>query len=399
MTFRADHAAIWIVTIARRKATVFATLFSLAAAAQTILLTVVPLEALRLLGDARAVSLLYLVIGFTGLAGRLAIPLLCLLIRRRWVFSLGSFALVAGAILLSLETPIGLVLGLILCTFAYSCYEITTNLYVLDNIPRRELGRFEPTRIFFAAAPWALGPWLGVYLQRNLAAMAPYAIASLAALLLLVFFWILRFNENTALSAMRSRPANPLRYLRRFFVQPRLRVAWLLAAGRTAWWSMFFVYSPIFAVKSGLGAEAGGVIVSIGTAWMCSVPLWGSLGQRYGLRRLLIAGYSATGLLTLLAAAFLHASSLLGAALLLLAALGAETIDGAGNSLFLRAVHPYERAEMTAVYATYRDLAQFVPPALFALLLSMFDLASVFVAGGAMMLLLAIFARYISRNI
>jgi hypothetical protein len=98
-------------------------------------------------------------------------------------------------------------------------------------------------------------------------------------------------------------------------------------------------------------------------------------------------------------AAFLHASSLLGAALLLLTALGAETIDGAGNSLFLRAVHPYKRAEMTAVYATYRDLAQFAPPAFFALLLSMFDLASVFVAAGAMMLLLAIFARYVSRNI
>ena len=42
----------------------------------------------------------------------------------------------------------------------------------------------------------------------------------------------------------------------------------------------------------------------------------------------------------------------------MLAGFGAEMIDGAGNLLFLRAVHPYERSEMTTVFVSYRDVAQ-----------------------------------------
>ncbi|MGO8866687.1 MAG: hypothetical protein ACLQME_09315, partial [Alphaproteobacteria bacterium] len=122
------------------------------------------------------------------------------------------------------------------------------------------------------------------------------------------------------------------------------------------------------------------------------------LGRRYGLRRLLLAGYAAAGVLTL-TAALATALPPLGAVMLVLAALGAETLDGAGNLLFLRAVHPYERAEMTTVFVSYRDLAQLAPPAAFSVLLSLFSLPSVFVAGGLMMLALATQTRHIPRRL
>ena len=398
MPVRTIHAAPWIAALAQRKAAVFASLFFLSAVAQTILLTVVPLEALRLLGDVRAVSIAYFSVGIAGLLGRLGIPWLARLIRRRFVFTLGTLLVAVAASLLASETVLGLLLGLALNIFAFACIEVTLNLYVLDHIPRHELGHFEPARIFVAAAPWTLGPWLGVYLEKSLAAALPYAIASGAAFFLLALFWVLRLKENTALQAMHRPPPNPLRYLRRFYLQPRLRLAWALAAGRASWWNMFFVYAPIFAVTAGLGAETGGVIVSLGAAWMWSVPLWGWLGRRHGLRRLLTAGYSATGVMSLAMAAASGVPAL-GAMALVMAAFAAETLDGAGNLLFLRAVHPYERAEMTTVFVSYRDAAQLAPPALFSALLSFFALPSVFVAGGLMMLALGRLARHIPRRL
>jgi MFS family permease len=148
---------------------------------------------------------------------------------------------------------------------------------------------------------------------------------------------------------------------------------------------MFYVYAPIFAVTSGLGAETGGIVASIGTGWIWLVPFWGWVGRRFGLRRLLQAGYAAAGVLSI-CVALAFSTPWLGAILLVLAALGTETIDGAGNLLFLRAVHPYERSEMTTVFVSFRDVAQLGPPTVFALLLSLFSLPSVFVAGGLMML-------------
>jgi MFS transporter, ACDE family, multidrug resistance protein len=380
------------------KSTVLATLFFLAGLAQTITMTVLPIEALRLAGDAREVSALYFGVGVAGFIGRLTIPSLTRAIHRVGVIALGTGAICASAALLATTGTItGLMTGLFLNVFAFACSDVVLNLYVLDHVPRNELGRFEAKRIFFAAAPYTLGPWLGVYLQVSVASWVPFALSGVTAIVLLGFFLSSRLAVRTVLKAPGRQSLNPIRYLRRFFAQPRLFLAWGLAAGRTAWWGMFMVYAPIFAVQSGLGAEIGGAIVSVGLGAMWSIPLWGWLGRRFGLRRLLIAGYAATGFATF-AVALAMGTSGLGAALLVLSALAAETIDGAGNSLYLRAVHPHERSEMTAVFITYRDAAQLVPPAVFAVLLTVFELQAVFVAGGLMMLALAGLARYIPRR-
>ena len=54
---------------------------------------------------------------------------------------------------------------------------------------------------------------------------------------------------------------------------------------------------------------------------------------------------------------------------------------------------------MTAVFATYRDASQLAPPGLFALLLRIFELPAVFVAGGLGMLVLAHFARDLPKRL
>ena len=265
------------------------------------MLTVVPLEALYLLGSARTVTLLHVGTGLVAATVRFSIPYLLRLVRRRFVFTLGTLSLAVSSILLAFNGVPALAVGLVLRTFAFACIEITSQLYLLDRVPRHALKHFEPIRIFASAGPWTVGPWFGVYLQHTLAFAAPFGIAAGAALILLILFWSLRLGENAMLTSMRRPPPNPARYLRRFFAQPRLRLAWTLAAARSSWWSMFYVYAPIFAVTSGLGAEAGGIVVSIGTGWIWLVPVWGWVGRRFGLRRLLQAGYAVAGVLSICA--------------------------------------------------------------------------------------------------
>jgi MFS transporter, ACDE family, multidrug resistance protein len=142
----------------RRMILIFLGLFIVPGVAQSVLLTVVPLEALRLLGTARAVTLLYVVAGLAALIGRLSIPLLVQQIQRRFVFSLGASLLVVSAALLASGGPTTFACGLALSSFAFACIEITSNLYVLDHIPRHALRHFEPARIFACAGSWTFGP-------------------------------------------------------------------------------------------------------------------------------------------------------------------------------------------------------------------------------------------------
>jgi hypothetical protein len=48
---------------------------------------------------------------------------------------------------------------------------------------------------------------------------------------------------------------------------------------------------------------------------------------------------------------------------------------------------------MTAVYPTYRDVGELAPPGVFSLLLKVFELPAVFVAGGVGIFALAMLSR------
>ncbi|MCX7384319.1 MAG: hypothetical protein NT133_23525 [Alphaproteobacteria bacterium] len=379
-----------------RQGAAFLALFFFPSVAQAALLTVLPLGALRLLGTPRAVTLLYAATGLAAVAGRFAIPYLVSLLGRRLVFALGAVALAASSLLFAIDVLPAFAAALVLNTVAIGCLDITTQLYLLDNVPRQALRHFEPTRIFAAAAPWTFGPWFGIYLQENVAFIAPFAVVVVTAAALLGLFFALGLTENTV--ATTSGSTNPLRYLPRFFSQPRLVLAWTLTSARSSWWSVFFLYAPILAVTSGLSPETGGIVVSIGTGWTWMVPLWGWAGRRFGLRALMRVGYFGAGILSL-AAATAAGLPWLGAVFLVFASCCAGMLDGAGNLLFLRAVHPYERAEMTTVFASFRDVTQVAPPLVCSLLLAVFALPSVFVASGAMMLASAALASRIPRRL
>lgn len=398
MAVRNIHFPVWLGSVSQPRAYTLAGLFALAILCRSLLLTIVPLAAYQALGSAQAVSLLYFGVSIVGVAASLSVPALVHRLRRRWVFTLGTLGAMAAALLVGGGGLAGLILGMICQVLSVACLEICLNLYVMDHVPRKELGRFEPFRVLLASGSFTLGPWLGVFLGARVSHWAPFLAAIAVSLLCLGFFWFLRLTEDPAIAAMKRRPPSPLGNLPRFFAQPRLRLAWILAMGRSSWWAMYFVYAPIYVVKAGYGEELGGAIVSLACGSLFIVPLWGWLGRRYGLRRLLIAGYLGSGLASL-AVALMASLPDLAVAILLAAAFATGVVDGAGNLPFLRAVHPTERPEMTSVFMTFRDVSQLAPPGVFALLLQVFALPAVFAAAGAGMLGLSTLARHIPRRL
>jgi hypothetical protein len=59
-----------------------------------------------------------------------------------------------------------------------------------------------------------------------------------------------------------------------------------------------------------------------------------------------------------------------------------RALDAVGSTPFLRAVHAYERPQMNAVYRTYLDLSELLPPFVYAIILAFTGLGGVFVALG-----------------
>jgi predicted MFS family arabinose efflux permease len=256
---------------------------------------------------------------------------------------------------------------------------------------------FEPLRVFFNVAALTVGPFLGVYLQNRVQAQLPFAGSIVFMLIAIGWFRAMKL-QHTRIPASRSPSVNPLKYLPRYFGQPRLRLAYGLVLARSGWWTMFIIYVPIYAAQSGLGELTGAALVSIGTAWTLSVPFWGWVARRYGVRRLMMLGFGTSGALTLLVFLVTDRPDI-ASVLLVICALGATMLDGVGNVLFFRAVRSGEREQMTAVFVTYRDAGQLLTPGLFALLLSLFALPVVFFGSALWMCVGAWYCRYIPRRL
>lgn len=384
---------VWLRRLAAPGAEAFATLFALESLARALLTTVIPLEALRILGDAQRVSVVYFAASLFGLGGSLVVPWLVHLSARRWVYTGGALLLAAAPLVLWAGTASAQFAGMAARVLGVVTMTVCLNLYIMDHIARRDLSRSEPLRVFYSAGAWTIGPILGVALAEELGPPAAYAASAACALVLLAYFWVLRLTDGAVFVRPAGAVTGPLGNVHRFFTQPRLVLAWLVSVSRNAWWAMFFIYTPIFAVEAGLGAYAGGVIVSLGTGFLFLMPVWGWCARRFGLRRLLMVGFGAAGLATSLVA-LLAGTPWLAAALLVLAALAMVSLDAVGNVPFMLAVRTRERAEMTSVYSTYRDVAELVPPGAFALLLKVFALPAVFLAGGLTMLAMSYLCRF-----
>ncbi len=373
---------IWLPAVRPPGARTFATLYAIESFARASVSSVIPIQAYDILRDEQTVSVLYTLVSFAGLSITLLMPILIARFARRWVYTAGTISLIAGAACFLLDTLAGQVLGMFLRVAGASALSITLNLYIMDHIRKTEFVAAESLRMAFSTAGWTIGPALGVFLYDRFGLPAAHGMTAFFAALLLALFWTYRLGDNPVIRPGILRPANPLRNIGRFVAQPRLRLAWLIAFGRSCFWTTFFVYGPILMVVTGQGELAGGLLVSAGNALLFTALIWGRVAQRWGARLTMGGCFLAMSVLLVAAGFAGETHPLVAAGILLACTFFVISLDALGSTAFMRAVRSYERPQMTAVYRTYLDLSDLLPPLVYSVILGFFGLGAVFVALG-----------------
>jgi MFS family permease len=371
----------------------FAGIYTLESAVRALTATVIPLQALYLLEQPRLVSLVYLAVSAASLLGGFLIPFAIARFGRGKVYGFGASVLMVFPLLLATHTLEGQIAGMAGRALASVCTVITFQLYVMDYIAKKDLVRSEPLRFQMGSLIWAVGPALGVWLYEQFGPLEAMALPAFFGGLVLINFFRLGLEERTRAKP----PGNPLANIRRFLVQPRLRLAWCIAFCRTVWWGMCMVYVPLYLVRAGEPPITGAIASSLAVGLLFFTPVWGRIAMRLGIRRSLIICFVGLGISTVAAATV--ANPYLAAALIVFGGLPAGGLDGIGGIPFLRAVHSYERPQMAGIYRTYIEMGDLLSSALYAALLSFFDIPAVFVAAGMIAFLGAGLCRYLPRSL
>jgi len=375
----------------------FGAMFAVGAFGRALMSAIIPIEALGILGSARNVSLLYFGVAAVNLLASFAIPALIQAFRRRRVYVAAILIGTLAPLLIGLDNAASLSLGALCREVGAIALMVTQNLYIMDHIRRRDFVRSEPLRLFFGAAAWGFGPALGVVIHQDIGPWVAFGAAMAFMLAELVWFRLMNIADMALVAPRAAKPRNPLRFVKRFWDQPRLRLAYVIAFSRSCWWSLLTIYGPIYMIKAGAGDTAGGYVVSAGNMLLFLVLVYGLIARKIGVRKVIIIAMLLCGLATL-AIAGVYPSPWLGAGLFMVAAIGASALDAVGSIPFLRAVRARERAEMTMVYVTFIQMSQLVPAAIFAILLSFFDFPVIFVAMSALLIWTGWIARWVPKS-
>ncbi len=363
----------------KRRALVFASLYTLESTIRALVASVIPITAYELLQSEQRVSVLYTLVSIVSLCGTLMVPMLIGWIARRRVYSLGVIGFALGSILMATYTIEGLGVGMAMRVVANSCVSVVLSLYIMDTIPKTELVGAESVRLTMSTFAWVIGPTAGSWIYANYGLIAVHGTAVAVAVILFGLFWYYRLGEGAVIHPAKQPPANPLKNLHRFFSQPRLRLAWLIAFSRSSFWTTYFVYGPILLVASGQGKMAGGLFLSAGNIMLLTTIFWARASKKVGLRRLISLCFAALTLFLLAAGYTGSDCPLVTIGILLAATVFGAALDGMGSTPFLRSVKTRERPAMTSVYRTFLDFSDLVPQLIFSVVLLYFGLGSIFV--------------------
>jgi MFS family permease len=361
----------------------FALLTGLDAGIRGILVSVFPLEMYRAFLDAGTVSGLYFIIGFLSLGLGLMVPWITTRLPRRWTYTAGVGLYLAGHAAGIIGGPFIAAAVAFSAMATITCF-VCLNAYILDYISKQQMGRNESLKMFYSALSWTVGPLLGV-MALNLWRPLPFLLAAVLALIMLGVFWHLRMGNGKVITRAKAPAPNPLAYLRRFFVQPRLIAGWTFAVMRSSGWWVFVVYLPIYAIEAGLDERIGGFSLSLSSLMLFGTPLMLRWMEARSVRRAVRTGFMGASL-TMIAAFLLAGFPWFAVAALMIATLYLLLLDVSGGLPFLLAVKPSERTEMAAVYSTFRDVSGIFTPGLAWVVLLVAPLPGLFAAMGLVML-------------
>ena len=358
----------------------FAVLSGIEAISRGILISVFPLIMYRAYQDTVVVSEIYFYVGIISLVCGLLVPWLTRYIPRRWMYSGGAVLFIVSAFLAIEGSAIAIALALFSYTVAVVVLFVCFNAYVLDYVAKVELKRSETLRLFYSAVAWCAGPAGGVWLMQWWTP-APFLVSAIGAAVLLVVFWWMRLGDGKLITKARAPAPNPVAFLMRFFVQPRLIAGWLFAVIKSCSWWVYIVYLPIYAVESGLHESIGGIALSISNSLLFITPFMLKWIDRYSVRYAIRFGFFAGGVV-FIAATFSAGWPWVVVAFLVLGTLFLILLDICAGLPFLMAVRPSERTEMSAVYSTFRDVSGIVSPGVAWLVLLVAPVSTLFATAG-----------------
>jgi MFS family permease len=144
-----------------------------------------------------------------------------------------------------------------------------------------------------------------------------------------------------------------------YIKKKKLRIPYFVASGVEIWWSLIYIYMPLFIIKSGVGEEVVGIFLSLIIIPLILFEYKASvLSENLGFKKFLVGGFFLLGICAIFA--FFSTNIYLTLAIIIVASFGMAIIEPLQDSFFFRKVKSNEEEKYYPIFATSGNIGSFI---------------------------------------
>ncbi len=298
-----------------------------------------------------------------------------------YLFSLLLFAVTYALFAINTKFYFFIILAFII-TILGALRVTSFGIIVKDKSGERQLSRNEGLIYTFSNIAWVIGPLIAGYISDR---FGLNLIFSLAAIFLLIAFLLFKVSKIKDGNIQKKINKNVIKNFLDFFKDKKRFHAYLLGGGVNLWWSLIYLFIPLYIIRNGLETIwVGYFLFAIAVPLMIFEFYFSKLTAKIGFKKIFKIGFLIPAVLVIICFFITNVYIVLG--LLALASVGLAMLEPTTEAYFFDVIKKKEVCRFYGPYNTTVEVNDFLGKIISATLLIFLPFKFIFLLFGAFML-------------
>lgn len=257
-------------------------------------------------------------------------------------------------------------------------------IIIKDKSSRKLLSRNEGLVYTFANVSWLIGPLIAGFIAEKYGINLVFVLASIFSFIAFLLFKLSKIKDS---NIKKKQDSDLIKNFFEFFKDKNRVFAYLLGGGVNLWWTLIYLFIPLFIIRNGLHEIWIGYFLSAVTFPLILFEYqFGKLAGKVGFRKIFKIGYIIPCILVVMC--FFIGNIYFILLLLVLASIGLAMLEPTTESYFLDITKGKNMLRFYGPYNTTIDVSSFIGKVLASALILFFPFKSIFLLFGFLMFIM-----------
>lgn len=263
-----------------------------------------------------------------------------------------------------------------------------------DSSSQKKLAEDEGKLWSLTNVGWLIGPLLAGLIASQFNIANVFLLASIAS----IISFIILLGVKTPPQKKKEMDINIFRNLKTYIKTKNLLVAYSFGVGIEVWWSLVYIYMPLFIIKSNLGVHWVGIFLSLVVLpLIISEYRVGKIAKLIGFRNFFFTGFFVFSLISLIL--FLINDIKISIILVIMASFGMALLEPMRQTYFFSIIKNYEEEKYYPIFATSGELGKFLGKVIIATVLLYLPPRFAFITMTFLMLIFTLISASVKEKI